>query len=163
MTRSSATLAACATLLWAGMALATPTPQQKCDYARITEWKRFVSCVEGKLAKDAKGVIFDEFAAFARCRHTYFKKWTGFQAKASLAGSTCIGPRFTDNGDQTVTDNLSGLVWEKKDSLDHVPNSGDPHDADNGYTWGIGAENGGTFIQFLAVLNGGGGFAGANG
>src|SRR5207244_3672065 len=38
----------------------------------------WMSCVEAKVAKDAKGVSFDEFAAFAKCRHSYFKKWTYF-------------------------------------------------------------------------------------
>lgn len=151
---------ACAATLWAGTAIATPTPQQACDYARITAWKAYTSCIEAVVAKDAKGLIFDEDAAFARCRHTYFKKWTAFQPKASLAGSTCIGARYTDNGDQTVTDNLSGLTWEKKD------NAGGVHDRDNTYTWSPGSpykENGTAFTTFLSTVNSAGGFGGANG
>jgi len=157
------TVAACATLLWAGIALATVTPKQHCDNARITAWKKYVSCVDSAVAKDAKGVIFDEFAAFAKCRHAYFKKWTAFQPKASFAGSTCIGLRFTNNG-TTVTDNLTGLVWEKKTNLDVNTNFGDPHDADNPYTWSTGSNNedGEAFTTFLTQLNGSG-FAGANG
>lgn len=38
---------------------------------------------------------------------------------------------FTDNGDGTVTDNNTGLMWEKKDD-----NNMDPlHDQDTGYSW----------------------------
>lgn len=151
-------------MLWfARTARATPTAQQNCDYTRITAWKVYFSCVVGVVAKDARGILFDEFAAFARCRHTYFRKWAGFQAKPSLAGSTCIGSRFTDNGDQTLTDNLTTLVWEKKDNLDGMPNYSDPHDANNGYAWGGYAENGDVYWGFLATLNSGSGFAGANG
>ncbi|HYC57804.1 MAG TPA: DUF1566 domain-containing protein, partial [Candidatus Binatia bacterium] len=36
---------------------------------------------------------------------------------------------FTDNGDGTVTDNVSGLMWEKHSD------DGSIHDKDNTYTW----------------------------
>ena len=68
---------------------------------------------------------------------------------------------FTDNGDGTITDNTTGLMWEKKSD------DGDPiHDKDNTYTW-CGASCGTTNVMdgtitttFLAALNSGGGFAG---
>jgi len=41
--------------------------------------------------------------------------------------------RFVDNGDGTVTDNMTGLMWEKKD------NSSGIHDMDNIYTWSLQA------------------------
>jgi len=158
MRTASLAVIACTVLLWAGTVRATPTPQQLCDFARITAWKVYASCVDTVVAKDAKGVSFDEFAAFAKCRHAYFKKWTAFQPKAALAGSTCIGIRLTDDG-TTVTDNLTGLVWEKK------TNDASIHDEGNFYTWSTGSndEDGTAFTSFLATVNGGGGFAGANG
>jgi hypothetical protein len=58
MKKSSVTIAACATLLWAGAVLAAPTAQQKCADARITAWKVYVSCVETAVARDAKGIVF---------------------------------------------------------------------------------------------------------
>jgi len=63
---------------------------------------------------------------------------------------------FTDNGDGTVTDNTTGLMWEKKDD------AGGVHDYGNSYTWSTGTDNlNGTLVTtFLASLNGGGGFAG---
>jgi hypothetical protein len=142
-----------------GPALAKPTSQQTCDKARLTAWKLYASCVERKVASDAGGVSFDERAAFARCRHAYFKKWTGFQPKNSLVGSTCIGNRFTDNGDGTVTDNLTELVWETKTDDDTV------HDKDNIYSWASDpayAGNGTSYTTFLETLNDGAGFAAAN-
>jgi hypothetical protein len=150
MWKTTLTVAACATLLWAGTALATPTPQQKCDYARITAWKKYQSCIEGVVAKEAKiGPFADVSAASAKCRHTYFKKWAALQG-AAYKGSTCIGSRFTDN--------LSGLTWEKKQT----------YNKDDYFTWSTGApyKENGTAFNFVAELNSGasaGGFAGAYG
>ncbi len=60
-------------------------------------------------------------------------------------------PSYTDNGDGTITDNNTGLTWEKKDD------SGGIHDKDNSYTWGMIDEpytmNGTMATQFLATLN----------
>jgi len=160
MRKTSLTVAASATLLWAGTVLATPTPQEKCDNARITAWKKYVSCVDAVVAKEAKGVSFDEFAAFAKCRHAYFKKWTAFQANASLATSTCIGSRFVVFG--AVFDNLSGLTWEQK------TNDSTVNDESNTYTWSMGSPYFGNGTAFTTFLTGAGtglnvaGFGGAN-
>jgi len=60
---------------------------------------------------------------------------------------------FIDNGDGTVTDVRSGLMWEKKDD------NGGVHDKDNTYTWtdpsdGDSTNPDGTlFTVFLATLN----------
>jgi hypothetical protein len=64
---------------------------------------------------------------------------------------------FTDNGDGTITDNTTGLMWEKKDD------AGGIHDRDNQYTWWAVrcVQTPGTIeTVFLAALNGGSGFAG---
>ena len=74
---------------------------------------------------------------------------------------------YTDNGDGTITDNNTGLMWEKKDD------SGGIHDWENTYTWcedvnplcgllagGTNDMDGTIVTTFLATLNGGGGFAG---
>lgn len=73
---------------------------------------------------------------------------------------------FTDNGDGTITDHNTGLMWEKKDD------SGGIHDQDNLYTWCADASpadsvcdnpnsmDGTMVTTFLATLNGGSGFAG---
>jgi len=67
---------------------------------------------------------------------------------------------FTDNGDGTITDNTTGLMWEKK------TDDGSIHDKDDTYTW-CGAScfttnimDGTITTMFLAALNGGSGFAG---
>ena len=65
---------------------------------------------------------------------------------------------FTDNGDGTITDNVTGLMWEKKSD------DGSIHDMDDMYTWGMTSYpytmDGTMVTEFLAALNSGGGFAG---
>jgi len=62
------------------------------------------------------------------------------QAGATLA--------YVDNGDGTITDTNTGLMWEK------LSNDGTIHDWDNTYTWDD------AFAVKVATLNGGSGFAG---
>jgi hypothetical protein len=42
---------------------------------------------------------------------------------------------YTDNHNGTITDNKTGLMWEKKDAFDSTPDSGNLDDADNTYPW----------------------------
>lgn len=99
-------------------------------------------------------------AAIDKARVRYAGSWAKLQAK--YPGTSCDAERFVDNGDGTVTDRLTGLVWEKKDNLGGI------HDKDNTYTWTNGDadetdEDGTVFTVFLANLNSGTGFGGANG
>lgn len=59
--------------------------------------------------------------------------------------------RWVDNGDGTVTDHDTGLMWEKK------TDDGGIHDRDNRYTWsaapGRTAAQGTVFNEFLGTLN----------
>src|SRR5262249_5481923 len=55
---------------------------------------------------------------------------------------------YTDNGDGTITDNNTGLMWEKQSD------DGSIHDKDNVYTWAD------AFAVHIAGLNAGAGFAG---
>jgi hypothetical protein len=153
MTKTILTVGA---LLWAGTALAADA-ESKCQAARATAASKYASCQQ-KAAKR-----FSE-KAFSKCRVTYTGTWAKLQKKA-LVGSSCIGARFADNG-ATVTDNLTGLQWEKKANLDFfpVPSAFDPHDADNIYTLCLDdnfdfscdnafATDGTAFTDFLLRLN----------
>src|SRR5215471_7514636 len=149
----------CAMLLCSGRTVAATSAQQNCDNARVGARKNYEACVDGLVAKDAKGTYFDRYAGFAKCRHKYFRTWAALQ---SYTGSTCVGERFTDNLDQTVTDNLTELTWEKKD------NGGGVHDKDNFYAYSTASykEDGTAFATFLTdSLTGLNvvGFGGANG
>jgi uncharacterized protein DUF1566 len=64
---------------------------------------------------------------------------------AIQAGATLS---YTDNGDGTITDNNTKLVWEKKSA------DGSINDRDTGYTWAN------AFAVHIVGLNAGGGFAG---
>ncbi len=66
--------------------------------------------------------------------------------------SGCMA-RWVDNGNGTVTDNETGLMWEKK-----VSGSGCDHCAGDFYRWSVSgsAPDGEVFTVFLDTLNGGG-------
>lgn len=53
----------------------------------------------------------------------------------STATTTRTPVRAVDNGDGSVTDLSSGLIWEKKTGGDGVPDGSNDHDADNRYPW----------------------------
>ena len=55
---------------------------------------------------------------------------------------------YTDNGNGTITDNNTGLIWEKQSD------DGSIHDWDNVYSWAD------AFAVHIAGLNAGAGFAG---
>ena len=76
--------------------------------------------------------------------------------RSSLDDCQLRGERFVDNGDGTVTDQTTGLVWEQKENLDGNANFADAHDADNTYSWSSGANapDGTVFMELLFLLNG---------
>jgi hypothetical protein len=104
--------------------------------------------------------------AFSKCRIKYSATWG--RLKSKHPATTCdTAARFVDNGDGTVTDHLTRLVWEKKTNDVDGENYLDPHEVDNSYTWTDGDTDptdgdGTAFTDFLESLNSGGGFAGSN-
>jgi hypothetical protein len=134
---------------------ASMTGEQRCQFFLAIAKGKYERCVQKRLAREYTGGSLDQ-AKLAKCRIRYTTKWNRLHG----LGATCSSPRYTDNGDGTVTDNLTGLVWEKKTS------DGSIHDKDNLYTWSTAfpwVENGTVFSEFLSGLNAGGGFAGATG
>jgi hypothetical protein len=79
-------------------------------------------------------------------------------------------PRFVDNGDGTVSDRTTCLMWEKKTGTTGGSSlcpggatCGSDHDVNNLYAWTAGSPydpNGPAFFAFLAKLNGPSSFAG---
>ena len=63
-------------------------------------------------------------------------------------------PRFTDNGNGTITDNQTGLMWEKKTEC-AGPSAADIHCVHNRYFWSSTVPNpdGTLFTDFLARNN----------
>jgi hypothetical protein len=154
MTRVQWQVTACAVaglaaaLLSTGTAIAAGTPQQNCDKARLLAWGGYVGCMEKAKIGLFLGKDSAKDRASWRCRHRYFSKWTAFQTRVGLGGSTCAGARFTNNG-ETVTDNLTGLEWEKKAyAIDPTL-----HDWTYTYDWSSGTPGDGTGDAFTYFLN----------
>ncbi len=62
--------------------------------------------------------------------------------------------RFVDNGDGTITDNQTGLMWEKKTACG-AQDLNDPHCVENRYAWSTSFldPNGTLYSDFLVKLN----------
>ncbi len=157
MTQANWVIAACMTPVLAGTARAAMDPAEKCLSGRAKATGTYQHCVQKWLA----GCYGNEATSCgdakpAKCRDTYRKAWDKL---VKLNAAPCTGSRWVDNGDGTVTDNLTDLVWEKK------TDDGGLHDWDNVYNWSTGEPwvgNGTAFTAFLRGLNSGAGFAGAN-
>lgn len=81
---------------------------------------------------------------------------TSYGAGSDGALQAGVARNYVDNGDGTITDTRTGLMWEKKSD------DGTIHDKDNTYAWSTAGTlaDGPVFTTFLATLNAGGGFAG---
>lgn len=148
--RNLSTLAI-ATLALLATAASAATPEQLCQAARYRESAKYRSCQDKSLFKWYVTQTLDKpQEAFDKCTAKYAGKWAKLNAK--YPGTTCDQARFTDNGDGTVTDNLTALRWEKKTADASV------HDHTNWYTWTSASmgttANGTAFTSFLDTLNG---------
>jgi hypothetical protein len=181
MVRRTVTLLSTALLLSSYVASAAAvTPAQKCELAKNNATKAKYACLTGQRRKAIVGKTPDTSA----CEASFSKAFAKAEAAAAKAGGSCpvtgdaaaieqrvdatqggtaqflAGEgRFHDNGDGTVSDAVTGLMWEKKGG----PSSGGLHDMLNVYTWTddvAGDPNGTLFTIFLAGLNAGSGFAG---
>lgn len=139
------TVAVLVTLIWGSTTQAAGTPEQKCQQAKLKAQGKLKSC----LAKNAAGVVVGKLDEAAECQTKFTTALAKADTKASDAGASC---RYMDNGDGTVSDLNTGLVWEKKTDDASI------HDKDNSYTWSTGSPyppNGTAFTTFLYGLNGG--------
>jgi len=131
------------------------TPEESCQAGRAKAAANYAKCVQNEVAKYYSGVGKPE--NLGKCSTKYGATWGKLQVKAlaSPASETCDAARFVDNGNGTVTDNLSTLQWEQKTDDATV------HDKDNFHTWSASgtAADGTAFTNLLATINGAG-FAG---
>jgi hypothetical protein len=90
--------------------------------------------------------------------------WVGAVYAQTDSSLTCpppagplVGPRYQDNGNGTITDHQTGLMWEKKTGVPGVtPKTPNVHNVNNRYSWSRAANKnpGGTaFGKFLGTLN----------
>ena len=166
MRKAILAVAVCAALAWAGTAQAVDATQ-KCQQQRYYAAAKYAACQQKALGKYFKtyfgGGNYNFDLANRKCTVKYAAAWTKLSA---IGAAPCSGSRFTvtDSG-ATVTDNLTGLVWEvKTTAVGSGQNAADRHDVDNSYTWSTGSNNedGSVYTDFLSNLNAAG-FAGANG
>jgi uncharacterized protein DUF1566 len=146
--------------LVAGATAAWADPEFACQFGRTKAAGKYARCIQDALAKVYAGRSFttDQLNSLLEtCVKKYGVAYDRLRAaaQASPATETCDAPRFVDNGDGTVTDNLTALVWEQKTDDSTI------HDKDNNYTWSVtSADPDGTaYTVLLATLNGAG-FAG---
>lgn len=150
--------------LVASAAHAAATAAQACQAERAKAVGAYALCQRQAQAKLQTAQNYDLLAGLSQCRVKYTGTWAKLHKKGTLAASSCTAARFVDNGDATVTDNLTALQWEKKPNLDGTPNFIDPHDADNLYMWCVdgnscddaNAADGTAFTDFVQSLNSGG-------
>jgi hypothetical protein len=155
---------------WAAAALTTA---EKCQAAKLKITGKYAFC---RLKAEAKSVKKGVPADYTKCVDAFYEKITEAQTEG---GPTCalhnptllelgliahtgafklLQARFVDNGDGTISDTETGLLWEKKDIPDGVANYSNPHDADNDYTWsatgpGFEVPSGTAFTDLLSKLN----------
>jgi len=163
--------------VWGTMAGAV-TPSQRCEVLINKAAGKRALCTSKERAKEIAGNLFDYAKCSLNMETAFSHAWLnwGGACPSGVGYSTFIearidgvfnistgipvalsGTRCVDNGDGTVSDTVTGLMWEKKDNLDSTSNLSDPHDADNTYTWSLGgadeAPNGTAYTDFLHRLN----------
>jgi hypothetical protein len=90
----------------------------------------------------------------AECWNRFTAELKQIDKVADIAGTKC---RYIDNGDGTVSDLNTGLMWEQTTGTVSGPNTGKINDVNNSYTWSRTgtAPDGTAFTSFLATLNNG--------
>ena len=151
------TLALASMLLGVPRASAGMTPEQSCQTQRAKAAGKYAACVQAGISKyysiaNATGDVFVRFnAGLGKCVTKYAAVYGKLQAKAlaSPSAETCDAPRYVDNGNGTVTDNLTALQWEQKTDDASV------HDRDDVYSWASvdTAADGTVFTAFVPAVN----------
>lgn len=155
MIRRQALLATTLLILTSAVAAHATTPSRSCQAAKLKAVAKYTLC---RLKADAKAVKTDSLADYSRCDLKIAGKWptvdgidcpamgdlAAVQEEAtmctsslqnSIGGGSTPGHVFADNGDGTISDTATGLMWEKKTARDNVANPANLHDVDNYYSW----------------------------
>jgi len=141
-------MALCAMLLGAGVAQATPNPKLVCEQSKLAEQAGLESCLKLNRANMLTGTPNTS----AQCRAKFNAALKLIDATAAQAGTAC---RYVDNGDGTVSDLNTGLMWEKKSQADDVHDVANHYTWSNTWTWNGTAPDGTAFTVFLKTLNNG--------
>ena len=104
----------------------------KCIAAKLKAWGKFRQCQRNEEAKSVQGKTADVTKCSLKLQMEQLPKING---KATKAGVAC---RYLDNGDLTITDTDTGLMWEKKI----------PFTVNQSYAWAV------PMTDYLSVYNG---------
>ena len=137
-----AMVAACAALLACEPAQAAFSASALCKQAKWKAQGKLLNC----LSKNRADVFLGKPDEAVKCREKFAAALAKADAKALAASSSC---RFVDNGDSTISDLDTGLMWEMKTEDFGL------RDYRNEFTWtSTGTEPDGTlFTVFLPALN----------
>src|SRR5215813_7003834 len=103
--------AVAAAMVLAGSAVpATAITSEGCFAQQLRAWGNLRKCQRQEEAKAIQGRSADP----AKCQATFDRKVQSLQAQAAAA----VPCRYRDNGDNTVTDFDSGLMWVRQGALD---------------------------------------------
>jgi hypothetical protein len=130
------------------------SPADKCEASKLSTAGKYAFC---RLKADAKALKTGGPPDYSKCDAAFTAKWAATETKAALAcpsngdqaselaeltanaGRTAwrlsAQPRFIDNADGTITDQQTGLMWEKKVKRDGTTDFVNLQDADNTYRW----------------------------
>ncbi len=142
-------------LIGLGLVLGHPTnvqaldPDVKCNADKVKEAAKYSAC---RLKAESKAIKKAEAPDFSKCDSKYSEKWGKVETKAGGACPTegdeaairskMVGAAdtivarlsgvlgFVDNCDGTITDNQTGLMWEKK-----ILGAACLHCVEDFYTW----------------------------
>ncbi len=155
----------------------SPADFSRCDVSFADNWAKAESGSGGTCTTTGDQLVIQSFIANTMSQVAQALNAGTIAACTGSAGAlvatgqtTSYGPgsdgdiqagrvrSYIDNGDGTITDNVTGLMWEKK-SYD-----GSIHSWNRAFTWGFEnppyTMNGTMVTNFLATLNSGEGFAG---
>ena len=140
--------------LWAGVAQAqflstSPDLNVRCQQQKLTVWGTLELCLKLNGAR-LKGAP----SRLAECQQAFNSAMTQIDKTVLGASDEC---RYMDNGDGTISDLLTGLMWEKKTgTAGGADDPGDPHNVNDTFTWSNtgDAPDGTVFTAFLPFLNG---------
>ncbi len=141
----------CATLLWVGAAQAMNKAALTCEQSKLRADGVLGSC----LAKNRANTLAGKPDQSAKCQANFTKALAKADKAATKARTSC---RLVDNGDGTVSDLNTYLMWEKTTGTVGVILADPPvTDVNNFYSWSNGDNlaDGTALTFFLATLNNG--------
>jgi hypothetical protein len=114
-------------VLAGGIAPARAIMTPDCLAKKAQAWGKLRQCQRNAEANLVQGRGADR----AACQVRFATTLDQISAQAAASAIPC---RYRDNGDNTVTDFDTGLMWAKQHALDGVTNVSDVLDADNTFT-----------------------------